>query len=60
MRSLRQRLAISAPAAVLLVALVAQPAAAFHSGAIVDCGSAGTFTIKTSSTGSGLQPPSFF
>ena len=36
-----------------------QPASAFHAGATVDCGSAGTFTIKATQTGAGpgIQAP---
>jgi hypothetical protein len=43
-----------------LLGLSVLPVAAVHAGAIVDCGTSGTFTIKTASTGAGLQPPSFF
>jgi len=60
MTSVRHKLAVVCFGAVALVGLLAQPAAAFHSGAIVDCGGAGKFTIKTATTGAGLFPPSFF
>jgi hypothetical protein len=35
----------------------AQPAAATHDGAIADCGSAGTFTVKAQDNGAGVQSP---
>jgi hypothetical protein len=45
--------------AIALVGLVAQPASAIHHGATIDCGSAGTFTIKTGDTGSSVFKPGF-
>src|SRR5215213_584720 len=33
------------------------PAGATHAGAIADCGSAGTFTVKAQDTGAGVQFP---
>jgi hypothetical protein len=60
MGPVRRKLAVIGFAACALTGLLAQPVAALHAGAIVDCGSAGTFTIKTATTGAGLQPPGFF
>jgi hypothetical protein len=59
MRSLGWRAAVAGVLATALLGLVAQPAAAIHQGATLDCGSAGTYTIKTATTGAGLYPPSF-
>jgi hypothetical protein len=39
--------------------LLAQPAAANHEGAIVDCGAAGTFTLRTTPTATGFGVPRF-
>jgi hypothetical protein len=39
--------------------LLAQPAAAIHSGATLDCGSAGTYTIKTGENGTSVFKPGF-
>ena len=39
------------------VGLLAQPAAALHGDAIVDCGSAGTFTLRTTPNGAGFESP---
>jgi hypothetical protein len=39
--------------------LLAQPAAAIHQNATLDCGSAGVYTIETATTPAGLFPPSF-
>jgi hypothetical protein len=50
---LRHRLALIVLLAVLTVGVQAQPASALHKGAIVDCGSAGTFTLRAQQT-SGL------
>ena len=60
MKRLRRQVAVVGLLATALVGLLAPPAAAVHQGAIVDCGSGGTFTIKTSTTGAGLFPPGFF
>jgi len=60
MTSIRHKMAVAGFVAIAWVGLLAQPVAALHTGAIVDCGSAGTFTIKTSTTGAGIFPPSFF
>jgi hypothetical protein len=44
---------------VALLGVYVQPASAFHIGAEVDCGSAGTFHIKATQTGAGpgIQAP---
>jgi hypothetical protein len=55
----RRRMAIAGLLATASLGLLAQPAAAIHHNATLDCGSAGTFTIKTAETGAGLFPPSF-
>jgi hypothetical protein len=39
--------------------VVAQPVAAIHQNAVLDCGTAGTYPIRTQETGAGLFPPSF-
>jgi hypothetical protein len=56
----RRRMAFAGLLATASLGLLAQPAAAIHHNATLDCGSAGTFTINTAETASGLQPPSFF
>lgn len=45
--------------AALLIGAQAHPVSAHHKGAIVDCGSAGTFTLRAQQTNglSGLQAP---
>ena len=58
MRS-RRRMAIAAVLVTASFGLLAQPAAAIHKNATLDCGSAGTYTITTAETGAGLFPPSF-
>lgn len=58
--SVRWRMALVGLLAAASLGLVAQPAAAIHHNATIDCGSAGTYTIKTATTPVGLQPPSFF
>ena len=45
--------------AAALVGLLAQPAGAIHQDATLYCGSAGTYTIETSTTPAGLFPPGF-
>ena len=45
--------------AIALLGLLAQPAAAIHSGATLDCGSAGTYTIKTGENGTSVFKPGF-
>ena len=39
------------------VLCLAQPAGAVHADAVVDCGTAGTFVLKTIPTGSGFDVP---
>jgi hypothetical protein len=41
----------------LVIGTFAQPAGASHAGAIVDCGSAGTFTLRAHDNGAGFQSP---
>src|SRR5262245_51230695 len=60
MRSRRGKLALAGLCASAVLVVGAQPAAAIHQGATLDCGSAGTFTLKATDTGAGLFPPSFF
>jgi hypothetical protein len=60
MMPIRRRISAAAFVAIALLGLLAQPVAAIHHGATIDCGSEGTYTIKTALTGAGLQPPSFF
>lgn len=59
MASIRRRIAVVGSVALAFVAVLAQPAAAVHEGAIVNCGSAGTFTLETTSTGAGFASPPF-
>jgi hypothetical protein len=59
MRSVRRRMVVAGLLATALLGLVVQPAAAIHQNATLDCGSAGTYTIQTATTGAGLYPPSF-
>jgi hypothetical protein len=42
---------------VAVLAGFAQPAVGSHAGSIVDCGSAGTFTLKAQETGTPIQRP---
>ena len=51
--------AISPFAVTALIALgvVAAPALASHAGAIADCGTAGTFTVKAADNSAGFQSP---
>lgn len=53
----RRRLGIAGSVALVSVGLLAQPAAAVHDGAAVDCGDAGTFTIRATSNGAGFEAP---
>ena len=55
----RHGLALIALAVALGVGAYARPTGAYHAGATVDCGSAGTFTIKATETaaGPGIQAP---
>lgn len=59
MQSLRRRLATAALVATVALGLVVQPVAAIHQNAVVDCGDAGTYVLRTAETGAGLYPPSF-
>jgi len=59
MRSVRRRTVVAGVFAIALLGLLAQPAAAIHSGATLDCGSAGTFTIKTGENGTSVFKPGF-
>jgi hypothetical protein len=43
--------------ALVVLGTFAQPAGATHDGAIADCGSAGTFTVKAQDNGAGVQSP---
>jgi hypothetical protein len=52
-------MAVAGLLATASLGLLAQPAAAIHQNATLDCGTAGTFTIETATTGAGLFPPSF-
>jgi hypothetical protein len=46
-----------AASALVMLAAFAQSAGATHAGAIADCGSAGTFTVKAQDNGAGTQSP---
>jgi hypothetical protein len=59
MAPIRRRMAVVGSVALASLAVLAQPAAANHEGAIVDCGSAGTFTLATTPTGAGFGAPGF-
>ena len=56
----RRRMVLVALLAMAALGLLAQPAAAIHQNATLDCGNAGTYTIKAADTGAGIFPPSFF
>jgi hypothetical protein len=57
MTPIRRRLALVGLVAAASASLLAQPAAAFHIGQTVDCGDAGTFTIKAQPNGAGFEAP---
>ena len=59
MSSTRWRMGVAGLFAAALVGLLAQPAGAIHQDATLYCGSAGTYTIETSTTPAGLFPPGF-
>jgi len=59
MAPLRRKIAVVVFLAFASVGLLAQPAATFHEDATVDCGSTGTFTLKTTPTGEGFGAPRF-
>ena len=46
-----------AASALVMLGAFPQPAGATHAGAVADCGSAGTFTVKAQDTGVGVQSP---
>jgi hypothetical protein len=50
-------LGIAGSVALVSAGLLAQPAAAVHNGAAVDCGDAGTFTIRATPNGAGFEAP---
>jgi hypothetical protein len=50
---LRRGIALVALAAAMVLGVYVESAGAFHAGATVYCGSAGTFTIKATQTGAG-------
>ena len=55
----RWRIVVAGFLATASLGLLAQPAAAIHHGATIDCGSAGTYTIKTGDTGFSVFKPGF-
>lgn len=55
--SMRRAVVGLAASTLVILGAFPQPAGATHAGAIVDCGSAGTFTVKAQDTGSGVQFP---
>lgn len=57
MGPIRRRMARAGSFGVLAVGLLAQPAAALHGGAAVDCGEAGTFTIRATPNARGFEAP---
>jgi hypothetical protein len=59
MRSVRRGIFVAGVFAIALLGLLAQPTAAVHSGATLDCGSAGTYTIKTGENGTSVFKPGF-
>jgi hypothetical protein len=59
MLQLQRRIAIAGVLASSAIGFVVQPVAAIHHNAVLDCGTAGTYPIKTQETGAGIFPPSF-
>jgi hypothetical protein len=57
---LRRGIAASLFFMVMLFAAFAPSAGASHAGAIADCGSAGTFTVKATTNSAGFQSPTPF
>lgn len=57
MAPIRRRLGIAGVVALASVALVAAPVAAFHEGAVADCGDAGTFTLRSQHNEGGFSSP---
>ena len=56
MRSVRWRMVVTALLATASLGLIAQPAAAIHQGATLDCGSAGTYTLDPATNSIGAFP----
>jgi hypothetical protein len=54
---LRRGIALSVFFTVMLFAAFAPSAGASHNGAIADCGTAGTFTVKATPNNGGFQSP---
>jgi hypothetical protein len=55
--SIRRAAVGLAASAVVVLGAFPQPAGATHAGAIADCGSAGTLTVKAQDTGAGVEFP---
>jgi hypothetical protein len=55
--SMRRTIMALAVGALVVLGTFAQAAAASHAGAIADCGSAGTFTLKAHDNSAGFQSP---
>jgi hypothetical protein len=55
--SMRRVITMLTVGTLVVLGTSAQPAAATHGGAIADCGSAGTFTVKAQDNGAGVQSP---
>ena len=55
----RRTMAVVGVLATTTFGLLAQPAAAIHQNATLDCGSAGTYTIKTGENGTSVFKPGF-
>jgi hypothetical protein len=55
--SLRRGVTVLTVGTLVVLGTFAQPAGATHDGAIADCGSAGTFTVKAQDNGAGVQSP---
>jgi hypothetical protein len=53
----KRRLAVVGLIAYAWAGLLAQPAGAFHIGQAVNCGDAGTFTIRAQPNGAGFEAP---
>jgi hypothetical protein len=53
--SMRRGITVLTVGALVVLGTLAQPAGATHAGAIADCGSAGTFTVKAQDNGAGVQ-----
>jgi hypothetical protein len=54
---MRRRILGLAVGATIVLGAFAQPVGASHAGAIADCGSGGTFTVKAHDNGAGFQSP---